>query len=125
MVSLASLLNPAVEDQRPVPSPTYSSIGGTPEPSPAPSTPPSKKQKLAKDAAIFMRGKVQGFIRYPPCEEYDTKTVNELRAFSVHPLGEIADYHRHIPYNSDKKDFLTKTGRGAFEGKESIGLGRL
>ena len=117
MVSVASLLNPAVEDHRSLPSPTCSSAGCTPEPSSAPSTPPSKKLKLAKDAAIFTRGKVQGFIRYPPCEQYDTGTVNELRTFSVHPLGEIADYRRHIPYNSDKKGFLAKTGRGAFEGQ--------
>jgi hypothetical protein len=73
---------------------------------------------MAKDAAIFNTGKVQGQVRYPPWESYDKTTSIELQKFSVFPIGLISKYHRHIPYNSEKKSFLEKTGRGAFEGKQ-------
>ena len=115
MVSVASLLNPVLEDPRPLPSP-LSSASLTPECSSVSSPPPPKKQKVAKDAAIFSKGKVQGQVRYAPWETYDSKTLTELQGFSVYPIGRIAEYRRHIPYNSDKKAFLEKTGRGAFEG---------
>lgn len=43
--------------------------------------------------------------------------------FQIYPLGEIYKKGvRHIPYNSDKKDFLDKTGREAFESKFSCPL---
>ncbi|MCJ1294510.1 hypothetical protein MMC34_006068 [Xylographa carneopallida] len=70
---------------------------------------------MSKDAAIFARGKVQGEVRYPPCEAQDEKLAAEHRRFSVYPMGQISEYRRHIPYNSEKKTFLAKTGRGAFE----------
>lgn len=31
-------------------------------------------------------------------------------------MGHIAEYPRHIPYNSEKKTFQEKTGRESFEG---------
>jgi hypothetical protein len=44
--------------------------------------------------------------------------LNQHRRFKIFPLGQIHSKGiRHIPYNSDKKDFLEKTGREAFEGK--------
>ena len=116
MISVASLLNPATEDPRPLPSP-LSSATQTPEPSSLTSPPPPKRQKIAKDAVILTKTAVHGQIRYPPWETYDSKTMAELRKFSIAPLGEIAEFRRHIPYNSDKKAFLEKTGRGAFEGE--------
>ena len=75
---------------------------------------------MSKDAAIFARGKVQGEVRYPPCEAQDEKLAAEHRRFSVYPMGQISEYRRHIPYNSEKKTFLAKTGRGAFEGKPAV-----
>ena len=71
---------------------------------------------MSKDAPIFARGKVQGEVRYPPCEIQDERTAVEHRRFCIFPMGEISEYRRHIPYNSEKKSFLEKTGRGAFEG---------
>jgi hypothetical protein len=41
----------------------------------------------------------------------------------VFPLGAGEIYKkgvRHIPYNSDKKDFLDKTGRDAFESESQF-----
>jgi hypothetical protein len=32
-------------------------------------------------------------------------------------MGDIAEYARHIPYNSDKKSFQERTGRESFEGE--------
>jgi hypothetical protein len=72
---------------------------------------------MAKDAPIFQRGKPRGEVRYPPYEDRDGKFSCQHRDFRIHPLGNIADYPRHIPYNSDKKSFQERTGRESFEGK--------
>ena len=117
MVSVASLLNPIpsfTEERDQPPSPRYRT-GCSSQPDSQ-----YKKQKMSKDAAIFARGKVQGEVRYPPCEAQDEKLAIEHRRFSVYPMGQISEYRRHIPYNSEKKSFLAKTGRGAFEGTQSI-----
>ncbi|KAE8354009.1 transcription regulator HTH, apses-type DNA-binding domain-containing protein [Aspergillus coremiiformis] len=92
MASIESLLNP-------LPSPKA----------------PQKKPKLAKDAPIFTRGTTKGPLRYPPCEDRTDELAQIHRAFNLHPMGEIALYPRHIPYNSDKKTFQEKTGRESFE----------
>ena len=115
MISVASLLNPALEEAHPFPSP-QTSTRDTPEFSSPSSPPPTKKQKMAKDAAIFTKSGPRGEVRYKPFEKYDSKTMAELEKFSIMPLGRIGEYHRHIPYNSDKRGFLEKTGREAFEG---------
>ncbi|KAE8132764.1 hypothetical protein BDV38DRAFT_296670 [Aspergillus pseudotamarii] len=93
-------------------------------PSPAPtssdlvpcSEPRQKRPKLAKDAPIFNRGKIRGELRYPPCEERSEALTKAHRDFQLHPMGDIVEYPRHIPYNSDKKSFQEKTGRESFEG---------
>ncbi|KAB8242834.1 hypothetical protein BDV35DRAFT_383654 [Aspergillus flavus] len=93
-------------------------------PSPAPtssdpvpcSEPRQKRPKIAKDAPIFNRGKFRGELRYPPCEERSEALIQAHRQFQLHPMGDIAEYPRHIPYNSDKKSFSEKTGRESFEG---------
>ncbi|KAJ5639027.1 uncharacterized protein N7484_006889 [Penicillium longicatenatum] len=72
------------------------------------------KTNTPKDGAIFKPGKPQGEVRYPPCEERDEELLRIHREFKLHPLGNIADYPRHIPYNSQKKDFYEKTGRDSF-----------
>ncbi|OQE05482.1 hypothetical protein PENVUL_c024G06602 [Penicillium vulpinum] len=69
---------------------------------------------MAKDAPIFRRGKIQGECRYPPCEERDAELEKAHRELSLRPMGNIADYPRHIPYASDKKTFQEKTGRDSF-----------
>ena len=79
--------------------------------------PPSKRQRLAKDAAIFTKGKPRGLVRFPPFEAGEDKILSaQYSSFQIHPMGNIGDYCRHIPYNSEKKSFLTKTGRDCFEG---------
>ncbi|KAJ5374488.1 hypothetical protein N7517_006494 [Penicillium concentricum] len=97
MLSIKSLLNPQPERRSPYPFPAR-----------------EKRQKMAKDAPIFRRGKIQGECRYPPCEERDAELEKAHREFSLRPLGNIADYPRHIPYASDKKTFQGKTGRDSF-----------
>lgn len=71
---------------------------------------------MPKDGAIFTKGKIQGEIRYQPCEFRDEEIAVQHRLFKVYPMGRIAEYCRHIPYNSEKKTFLDKTGRESFEG---------
>lgn len=76
----------------------------------------AKKQKMPKDVPIFIRGKVRGELRYPPCEDQDAKLAEEHCRFQIHPpMGQIGEFPRHIPYNSEKKSFLEKTGRESFE----------
>jgi hypothetical protein len=117
MGSIAFLLNP-VEDTdqyQQLPSPCSTSYAGD-HCSPARR---AKKQKVSKDAAIFMRGRVRGELRYPPCEYQDAELAEVHKRFELHPMGHITEFPRHIPYNSDKKTFMEKTGRGSFEGTVS------
>lgn len=78
-----------------------------------------KRQKIPKDAAIFTPSKPSGFVNFPPYEAVEHSELwKQHDAFNVYPLGEIRTMGvRRIPYNSDKKDFLVKTGRDAFEGR--------
>lgn len=71
---------------------------------------------MSKDGAVFTKGKIKGVINYPPFEHLDEVTLREVQRFQVYPLGKIQEYSRHIPYNSEKKNFLEKTGRESFEG---------
>ncbi|KAI8935127.1 hypothetical protein NX059_007721 [Plenodomus lindquistii] len=78
----------------------------------------ARRQRVPKDAPIFTEGnKTIGHVNFPPHEAgYDQHLLDQHRRFQVFPAGEIAKKGvRHIPYNSDKKDFLDKTGRDAFE----------
>ncbi|KAF1977574.1 DNA-binding domain of Mlu1-box binding protein MBP1, partial [Bimuria novae-zelandiae CBS 107.79] len=77
-----------------------------------------KRQKIPKDAPIFSEGtKVVGYVNYPPHEgSEDENLAAQHRRFKLFPMGEIHKKGvRHVPYNSDKKDFLNKTGRESFE----------
>lgn len=79
----------------------------------------NRRQKIPKDAPIFSEGnRTIGHVNFGPhVAEEGTELIDHHRQFSVFPLGEIERKGvRHIPYNSDKKDFLEKTGRDAFEG---------
>jgi hypothetical protein len=110
MASIASLLNPMVEELTTVqlPSPVPSSFTRD-------FSPPPKKQKMSKDGAVFTKGKTRGELRYPPCETRDAELARQHQRFEMYPMGEIQLYPRHIPYNSEKKSFQEKTGRESFE----------
>jgi hypothetical protein len=77
-----------------------------------------KKQKICKDAAVFKPSNVRGECRYPPDEFQDELLEAKHQMYEVYPIGDIATYPRHIPYNSEKKLFWEKTGRESFEGME-------
>jgi hypothetical protein len=85
-------------------------------------TPPNKKPRVAKDAPIFIPGSVRGEVRYPPCADQiaDGTFAEEHAKFSIYPrVEDIADFPRHIPYSSEKKSLMEKTGRESFEGMPS------
>lgn len=115
MAAIQSLLNPLPETsdnslQLPSPSSTVYARDFSPDP------PSRKKQKISKDAAVFTRGALRGTCRYPPCEYQDPVLAAHHQQYEIHPMGRIAEFPRHIPYNSEKKTFLDKTGRESFEG---------
>ncbi|CZT09939.1 uncharacterized protein RAG0_14541 [Rhynchosporium agropyri] len=70
---------------------------------------------MTKDGAVFAKGKLKGEVSFPPFECLEEEVLREIRKFQVFPLGNIQEYARHIPYNSEKKTFLEKTGRESFE----------
>ncbi|KAI5367388.1 Putative transcription regulator HTH, APSES-type DNA-binding domain-containing protein [Septoria linicola] len=140
MLKIHSLLNPTVDyryyehrTDTPPPTPAYTSNSHSPADTPRPETPitPSpKRQKLIKDAAVFLRGTQQGQVNYPPFECTDDslclnnhqrrELADQHERFQIFPSGRnheglIGDYVRHIPYSSEKKSFLNKTGRDAFD----------
>lgn len=102
MLSIGSLLNPVPERRIHFRTPF--------------TAPREKRLKMAKDAPIFRPGKTQGECRYPPHENPDPELEKIHREFSLHPMGLIGKYPRHIPYASDKKTFQERTGRDSFHG---------
>ncbi|KAK2787095.1 hypothetical protein FQN52_007361 [Onygenales sp. PD_12] len=119
MASIASLLNPEPErreryqpQHQQLPTPRSSRFTREYRQSPPPR---QKKQKISKDAAVFTRGRLRGELRYPPCEYQNQELAAAHKEFEIHPMGHITEYPRHIPYNSEKKSFLEKTGRESFE----------
>ncbi|PSN60968.1 hypothetical protein BS50DRAFT_505119 [Corynespora cassiicola Philippines] len=116
-MKIQSLLNPFCGEKNG----NRSSESPTPASTPrtlAPITPTPKRQKIPKDAPVFSEGnKVVGHVNYPPFETCDDPDLEKQhRRFQVYPLGEIYKKGiRHIPYNSDKKDFMEKTARESFE----------
>ncbi|KAF2642638.1 hypothetical protein P280DRAFT_540517 [Massarina eburnea CBS 473.64] len=120
-MNIRSLLNPLCGSNTPndgdrsseSPPPRATAPSSSPYAAPLP-----KRQKVAKDAPVFSEGtKTVGFVNYPPYEAgNDEHLAAQHKRFRVFPLGEIQKVGvRHIPYNSDKKDFMEKTGRDAFE----------
>jgi hypothetical protein len=119
MLSVASLLNPVKSEPRgsQLPSSPSSSLCTTSSlGTPLLTSSSIKKQKMTKDGAVFAKGKIKGEVNFPPFEQFDEETTREVQKFEVYPLGKIQEYCRHIPYNSEKKSFLEKTGRESFEG---------
>lgn len=82
---------------------------------PAPERP--KRPKAVKDGAVFRPGPIHGELRYPPHEERTPLLEEEHRKADLKPFGNIADFPRHIPYQSDKKSFHERTGRDSFHRK--------
>jgi hypothetical protein len=123
MLSLEKLLNPVQPEPRSVrDAPNFCSLSclGPPEHNSAPHSAHMevKKPKMTKDGAIFTKGKIKGVVNFPPFQDLDPKAMCEVQMYQVRPFGEIEEYPRHIPYNSEKKSFLEKTGRESFEGKK-------
>lgn len=112
MVPVASLLNPTPPSLERFRTPNFK------EDSKQFSLPvtPSKKKKMSKAAATFVKGKPKGVINYPPYEIQDEATAAEHKKFEVQPIGRIREYPKRIPYNSGKKSFQQKTGMDGFEG---------
>ncbi|PKY01045.1 hypothetical protein P168DRAFT_335005 [Aspergillus campestris IBT 28561] len=109
-----SLPNQSSSSSSPNTSSPLSLVSRPPIPVPLPIHRP-RKPKMAKDAPIFNRGRVRGECRFAPCERRDAELSKLHREFQIHPMSDIAEFPRHIPYNSDKKSFQEKTGRGGFE----------
>ncbi|KAH8804654.1 hypothetical protein F5884DRAFT_754254 [Xylogone sp. PMI_703] len=118
MLSVASLLNPVNADEGDPPLSSYTPSRYSPcstYSSPGFSFLPNKKPKMTKDGAVFAKGKVKGEVNFPPFQHLDPVTTRSVQRFQVFPLGKIDEFCRHIPYNSEKKSFLEKTGRESFE----------
>jgi hypothetical protein len=121
MMKISNLLNPFCgdhHDQCNSASPTSASY-------PVAAVPGSRRQKIPKDAPIFSEGnRPVGNVNFLPHEARDDQELlAQHRRFQIYPLEEIYKKGvRHIPYNSDKKDFLEKTGRDAFESLSCLSL---
>lgn len=122
-MKVEDLLNPAPQEQegRTLASPSYSNHGSSfpAQPQSQSQSPPrARGLKPAKDAPIFRKAPTKGEVLFPPHEaEDDEELAKEHRALQIFPRGEISEHCHHIPYSSDKKTFLSKTGRDAFEGE--------
>ncbi|CAG8971258.1 hypothetical protein HYALB_00001424 [Hymenoscyphus albidus] len=118
MLSVASLLNPVKPEPRGtrLPSSPLSSLCTSSRGSPQlPNQSSTKKQKMSKDGPVFVKGKIKGEVNFPPFQNLGREAMEEVEKFQVYPFGTIDEYCRHIPYNSEKKNFLEKTGRESFE----------
>lgn len=119
MADIRSLLNPLPDkNDRKKSTPTISTASYFRDFSPPPT--PRKKQKVAKDAAVFIRGNTRGPVNYPPYEQHDPDLRIHHQRFGLNPMEDIGAYPRHIPYNSEKKTFMERTGRESLEGSSSI-----
>ncbi|KIW07683.1 uncharacterized protein PV09_01623 [Verruconis gallopava] len=115
-MKVEELLNPSPTEE------PADSITQPPQPAastlqtPALTTHKPYKNKMPKDAPIFRKGPTKGDVLFPPHEaEDDDELAKHYEHFHIYPRGEIAQHCHHIPYSSDKKTFLSKTGRDAFE----------
>lgn len=71
---------------------------------------------MTKDSGGFVKSKAKGPVNFPPFEDLDDISMQEIKRYQIYPLGKIQEHCRHIPYNSSKKDFHEKTSRESFEG---------
>ena len=115
MVPLASLLNPLPPSFERLRKPSESPSLQYPETFPSKLL-VAKKQKMSKAAATSVKAEPKGDINYPPYEEQDEIIAAAYERFDVKPVGQICEYPKRIPYNSEKKTFQQRTGRDGFEG---------
>ncbi|KAL2042464.1 hypothetical protein N7G274_004956 [Stereocaulon virgatum] len=115
MVPVASLLNPLPPSFERLQKPSQAPGRNHLEAYLAPLL-PAKKQKMSKAATAFVKAEPKGEINYPPYEELDEDTIAAYDKFGVRPIGQIQEFPKRIPYNSEKKTFQRKTGRDGFEG---------
>jgi hypothetical protein len=109
-MKIGILLNPQSEDQQGSSQPLHRSSNAV-------QAHRSPKQKMPKDAPVFRKVPTSGEVIFRPYEPiHDEELMECLRQFNIFPLGRIAEFCNHIPYESSKKPFLLKTGRKAFEG---------
>jgi len=82
---------------------------------------PLKQQRLkeAKDGPKFEKGDPKGDVLYAPyeTEPQETELIKQHTKFCIYPRKDIGTFPRQIPYSSDKKAFMAKTGKSGFEGK--------
>ncbi|KAM0259046.1 hypothetical protein ACHAQJ_003547 [Trichoderma viride] len=74
-----------------------------------------QKAKLPTNVVSMTKPKPQGSINFPPFEDIEEASYQEMCRFRVSPFGQIRQSCQHIPYNSSKKDFFEKTGRESIE----------
>ncbi|KAL9580685.1 MAG: hypothetical protein Q9212_004344 [Teloschistes hypoglaucus] len=114
MLSVASLLNPDPPLSE-LPSPLPSPCSTLYSPSASLRTPLVRKHKLCKDEATFVKGIPQIKVNYWPCELQNEKATAEHSKYQLYPFGRIAEFCKHVPYRSEKKTILNKTGREGFD----------
>ena len=73
---------------------------------------------FSRDDRAPGRSSPRGTVKFFPHEVLDPTTLRELARYRI-DVGSIRESPRHIPYNSEKKDFFDKTGRESFEGMSS------
>ncbi|KAH6632635.1 hypothetical protein F5144DRAFT_257115 [Chaetomium tenue] len=119
MVSVADLLNPE-PPQAPLPtfrpppvSPAQRTVAFRSQPTSVRSS--IETLRMIEDTQDTPRCTTGAAMNFPPFEVLDEHSLREIRRFQVHPFGSIQETGERIPYNSDKKDFFTKTGREGFQ----------
>ncbi len=126
MLSIHELLNPATTPERP---PALDFDISSAEASPtvvvvsnARATGNTNHPRF-REWATAADPRQRGPVNFPPYEDLSDITYNEVRRFCVRPLGQIRRSYEHIPYNSSKKDFYSKTGREGIEGMKKASTG--
>ena len=103
------------------PTTTIQTLKDIPRSTPALASTRAKASKMPKDAPNFRKGATRGEVKFPPYDAGDNaELAAEHQRLQIYPsgvAGSIVDFRHRIPYSSDKKTFLAKTGREAFEGK--------
>lgn len=80
--------------------------------------PQQDKQEMAKNGLAYVQSNVKGQVNFYPFDAYDSASRQQVQSFGIKTSrDQIIRCPRHIPYNSEKKSFLEKTGRESFEGK--------
>ncbi|KAG9259240.1 transcription regulator HTH, apses-type DNA-binding domain-containing protein [Emericellopsis atlantica] len=79
------------------------------------SVPAPSKAKKTRDSSDLSYSRATGYYKFAPFEDLDEKAMRMIRPYKIYPFGEIGAYIAHIPYSSDKKDVMAKTGREKFE----------